>query len=217
VTGFCFAVDVIARYSGFKRNDRGAMMKSYCIVEKYGVSGPTNEVHLGTTTLSSCSAIIMYNATTSMLGLFHYGALSLTGTGVMPMIRQMFNDLQPTQMILWPANVVDQGYGSVELERQSVLLDNAKVRQFLLLLITTGCTLEQKKDETFPGVRVDSGTLVFEAVSYSAIKVPGDVTLTAGRTQSGNINFYYAPSDNANEYSNGIDDMARRILDIRMG
>ena len=180
------------------RTDRRTM-PGYRIQENYGLCGPSSQVEINTTTLLSCSAVILFNAQTGMLGLYHYGALSLTGRMVQAVIRQMINDVAPSRIVLWPANVSNSLFlVSKEREEKSILLDNAKLRTFLDFTKSGPCALEQRADENFPGVKVRDGALSFEPVSGS---VTPPANLPEGRTQSGDIWWYHASATGSQPYA----------------
>lgn len=182
-------------------------MVTYRITEDYGVYGPENEVRFRTSTLLSCSAIIMYNSATTILGLFHYGALTLGSTNVQNTIVQMVNDIRPTDMVLWPANI--SGQFENERDRMSVKLDNAKVRQFLLNIKGGACSFVQKADETFPGVRAN-GALVFGGLAGE--QAMPDIAV--GKTVQGNIAFFFCGNSTASKYSGDVANAVSRILEI---
>lgn len=185
-------------------------MPKYRIQENYGVCGPSSQIEINTTTLSSCSAIIMFNGGNLQLGLYHYGALSLTGHMVQTVIRQMINDVAPTEIVLWPAHVTGN-FVTVKREKKSILLDNAKVRTFLEFTKNSQCSLEQKADATFPGVRVVDAKLTFGGVS--AFQEP-PAKLSEGRTQYGDIWWYHASATGSGEYIKKIDQAVTDLLDL---
>ena len=195
----------------------------YEVTEEFGVCGPENEVAITTTTLSSCSAIIIFNAKTRILGLFHYPGMQLSAPGVQRAIIAMINDITPTQIVLWPANPKSHGYGMSDLDRDKKLvqLDNAKVKTFLELKKPSSCTLEVKSNETFPGVQAVGGKLVFESSSGS-VKVPSSKTIQesdggVGRVQRGNIWFYFGSGAGSGDYSSKLQTAASTILEIERG
>lgn len=190
-------------------------MPTVQVSENYGVAGPDNELSITTTTLLSCSAIIFYRQATRMLGLFHYGALTIASPTVQGTILQMMNDLAPDEIVLWPANIVDHGFGGefVVMERLSVALDNAKVRQFLLNSKAPGATVTQVADRTFPGVSAD-GALKY-GVSRAGKLLSG---IDAGRSLSGNLRYYYTGDyDDTKGFGEKITDAARKIYAAQRG
>lgn len=185
------------------------------VSENYGVAGPDNELSVTTTTLLSCSAIIFYRTATRMLGVFHYGSMTISSVTVQNMILQMMNDLAPDEIVLWPANIVDHGYGGehVAVERIAVGLDNAKVRQFLLNSKAPGATVTQIAGQTFAGVSAN-GALQF-GVSSDGTLLSG---INAGRSQVGNLRYYYTGHYNdTNGFGSRINDTAREIYILQRG
>ncbi len=193
------------------------------VTEEFGVCGPENEVTIVTTTLSSCSAIILFNANTRILGLYHYPGMQLSAPGVQRAIIAMINDIVPTQIVLWPANPKWHGYGmsDLDMDKKLVQLDNAKVKTFLELKKPSSCTLVVKSNETFPGVQAIAGKLVFE-YSSGSVKVPSSATIQesdggVGRVQRGNIWFYFGSGAGAGDYSKKLRYAAGTILEIERG
>lgn len=197
-------------------------MESFLVTEGFGVCGAANNIEIKTTTLHSCSAIILFNAPRQILGLFHYPAENLTGAGIQGAILSMINDIAPTQLVLWTANPPGHGYGDQDgVLAKRIVLDNAKLRTFLELKKASNCTLEVVTGRTFPGVTAAGSKLVFTH-SGMAEQVPGKTTIQAGkepveRSKRGNIWFYYGSTEGPREYSRKIGEMARKIVNIERG
>lgn len=193
-------------------------MKSYEVTEGYGVCGPAAELEITTTTLLSCSAVILLNKTQRILGLFHYPALALGAPGIQNAMIQMINDIVPGEITLWTANP-QVLMGNADLEKKIVRLDNAKVKTFLELRKPSACTVTLVTGVTFGGVSSDGTSLEFRGGVTGNIKVPGSTTITSAETrkQSGNIWFYHGSSGQAGDYGRKVEDAAMRILEIERG
>jgi len=188
---------------------RKSFMRTYKVSEEYGVCGPASEVMIETTTLYSCSAIIMLNAQTDVLGLYHYPALCLKAAGVQQAIIGMINEIVPTEIVLWTANPTNDGCTKDPRPAKSILLDNAKVKTFLDLKKSSTCTLSVVSGKTFTGVKCVDKTLVFKAGSSFDVNVPSSETIQGGhnttlRVKKGNIWFYFGSGDGAGDYGKKI-------------
>ena len=76
-----------------------------------GIAGPSN-IGAATTVIYSCMGIAFVNRQKSFGGLYHYPAKSLDNKNVVSTIQQMFNDLQPDEIVLTPAQSTGPGMGS---------------------------------------------------------------------------------------------------------
>jgi len=195
-------------------------MATFKVSEEYGVCSMSNETVIETTTLYSCSAIIMLNAEKECLGLYHYPALSLSAPGVQGAIIKMINDIVPTEIVLWKANPRIEGYTAGQRrDLMSIRLDNAEVKIFLEARKQETCTLTVVSDRTFSGVKCANKALVFERGSASPVHVPSSETIQRGddpvlRVQKGNIWFYFGSGAGAREYAQKIGSAVQDQLEI---
>jgi hypothetical protein len=189
-------------------------VKTYRLQEDQGVHGPAAQLQICTTTLLSCSAIIFYNKASDVLGLFHYGSLSLGNPNVNAAIISMINTIKPSEIVLWTA-VVPDTYAGHQRERTIVRLDNLKVHALLNAQKPAECTLTLENTKNFPGVAARANALVFESVGFGEampLQQHGAQTIA-------NTTFVWVDDAVSNEgkaYSKGIDELAYAVLEAEM-
>lgn len=191
-------------------------MPGFRVMEGFGVAGPANELEATTTSLLSCSAIILFNDAARWLGLFHYPALSLAAPGIKAAIRQMINDVQPTKMLLWKAHV-QVAFASEVRDKKQVELDNVLLLAWLKQTKPAACELAMGPDGNFPGVRSAGGVLHFGLAGMALLsEVPGPGTIGASgeetRRQVGNLWFYQGSPAGSGAYAAMVVAKADKLL-----
>lgn len=157
------------------------------LIEGQGIAGPVQNVSATTTTLLSCIGIIMYNRTTHVAGLYHYGANTIHQPATINALTLMIQDINPDDIFITAPPVRPIGW-----EPGSTLQDRNDVDLFMIATAPMGAVqwLADRRRANY----VANGNAIQCNVQTTATEVdPGTIAWgpgAGGRQISGNLTFY---------------------------
>lgn len=184
-------------------------MPRYLVKEGEGVAGPETVVSAETTTLYSCIGIVMRNTDLHFAGLYHYPADTIESDFTQRTMRQMLNDLSPTQVFLTapaPNRVISYFGGATATDRDAVrhFFDERLPHALIEWMPDNSFSTYQMIAEEFT---VNNAANLLTGLRSRGVKMATKMPNHQGRRINANTMFYGGKAPKPSKHDRTVDDI----------